>query len=135
MQGTPRWMRKLGSWRWSCTDSRMFRPARGRTPRSCPTLSAAPIPEIAARGGMPETTLELSGDASAALMSVVLATDTLETIRAVVRRLQQQTVRQRLEIVIVAPDIDAIAKDATQLDGFAAVRLVPVKSLRPFGSA
>jgi hypothetical protein len=84
---------------------------------------------------MHDATRDLNGDASAALMSVVLATDTLETIRPVVRHLRQQTVRERLEIVIVAPDIDAIARNARELDGFAAVRLVRVQSLRPFGSA
>jgi hypothetical protein len=84
---------------------------------------------------MHEATRDLNGDPSAALMSVVLATDTLETILPVVRHLRHQTVRERLELVIVAPDIEAIAKDAAELDGFAAVRLVSVKSLRPFGSA
>jgi hypothetical protein len=84
---------------------------------------------------MHEITRDLNGDASGALMSVILATDTFDTIRPVVRHLRQQTVRDRLEIVIVAPDIGAIAKDAAELDGFGAVRLVQVDSLRPFGSA
>ena len=84
---------------------------------------------------MHEATRDLNGDPSAALMSVVLATDTFETILPVVRHLRHQTVRERLELLIVAPDIEAIAKNAAELDGFAAVRLVSVKSLRPFGSA
>jgi hypothetical protein len=36
-------------------------------------------------------------------MAVVLATDTYETVRPVVRRLAEQTVKERLEVVIVAP--------------------------------
>ncbi len=84
---------------------------------------------------MHEITRDLNGDASGVLMSVILATDTFDTIRPVVRHLRQQTIRDRLEIVIVAPDIDSVAKDATELEGFGAVRLVRVEKLRPFGSA
>ena len=36
-------------------------------------------------------------------MAVVLATDTYETVRPVVRRLAEQTVKERLEVVIVVP--------------------------------
>jgi len=62
-------------------------------------------------------------------MAVVLATDTYETVRPVIRRLREQTVKDRLEVVIVAPlppgSLDAHHQE---LDGFAAVRLV--RSLR-----
>lgn len=60
-------------------------------------------------------------------MAVVLATDTYETVRPVVRRLAEQTVKERLEVVIVAPlppgSLDAHRRE---LDGFAAVQLVSV---------
>jgi hypothetical protein len=60
-------------------------------------------------------------------MAVVLATDTYETVRPVVRRLGEQTVKERLEIVIVAPlPPGALDAHRPELDGFAAVRLVPV---------
>jgi hypothetical protein len=60
-------------------------------------------------------------------MAVVLATDTYETVRPVIRRLGEQTVKGRLEVVIVAPlppgSLDAHRQE---LAGFAAGRLVPV---------
>jgi hypothetical protein len=60
-------------------------------------------------------------------MAIVLATDTYETVRPVIRRLREQTVRDRLEVVIVGPlppgSLDAHHQE---LDGFAAVRFVPV---------
>ncbi len=60
-------------------------------------------------------------------MAVVLATDTYETVRPVIRRLGEQTVKHRLEVVIVAPlPPGALEAHREELDGFAAVRLVPV---------
>lgn len=60
-------------------------------------------------------------------MAVVLATDTYETVRPVIRRLGEQTVKHRLEVVIVAPlPPGALDAHRQELDGFAAVRLVPV---------
>lgn len=84
---------------------------------------------------MPEAVRDLNGDARAALMSVVLATDTYETIRPVIERLRRQTVRDRLELVIVAPDDATLGLDPAELEGFAGVRIVHVGSLRPFGAA
>jgi len=60
-------------------------------------------------------------------MAVVLATDTYETIQPVVRRLAEQTVKERLEIVIVARlPPDSLGAHRRELDGFAKVRLVAV---------
>jgi len=60
-------------------------------------------------------------------MAVVLATDTYETVRPVVRRLAEQTARDRLEVVIVAPlPPGSLDGHRRELEGFAAVRLVPV---------
>src|SRR3984893_15611286 len=60
-------------------------------------------------------------------MAVVLATDTYETVRPVIRRLAEQTVKERLEVLIVAP-LPPGALDAPrgELEGFAAVQLVTV---------
>ena len=59
--------------------------------------------------------------------AVVLATDTDETVRPVIRRLGEQAVKHRLEVVIVAPlSPGALDTHRQELDGFAAVRLVPV---------
>ena len=52
---------------------------------------------------MPETPQDLNGDPSAARMSVVLATDSYQTIRPVIEQLGLQTVRNQLEIVIIGP--------------------------------
>ena len=60
-------------------------------------------------------------------MAVVLATDTYETVRPVIRRLAEQTVKERLEVVIVAPlPPGALDAHRRELEGFAAVRLVTV---------
>jgi len=52
-------------------------------------------------------------------LSVILATDRLETIRTVLERLGEQTARERLELVVIAPT----AFDLPQ-DGFGGVRVV-----------
>jgi hypothetical protein len=52
-------------------------------------------------------------------LSVILATDRLETIRDVLERLGEQTARERLELVVVTPSAFELAED-----GFGAVRVV-----------
>jgi len=52
-------------------------------------------------------------------LSVILATDRLETIRGVLERLGEQTARERLELVVIAPT----AFDLPQ-NGFGAARVV-----------
>jgi hypothetical protein len=52
-------------------------------------------------------------------LSVILATDGLETIRGVVERLREQTARERLELVVVTPAAFELADG-----GFGAVRVV-----------
>jgi hypothetical protein len=84
---------------------------------------------------MSDSVSDLSGDDRPARMSVILPTDEYETIRGVVRRLSQQTVRDQLEIVIVAPDQAALGLDEPALQGFAAVRIVRVPALEPIGAA
>jgi hypothetical protein len=54
-------------------------------------------------------------------MSVILATDRLETIRAVLERLAEQTARERLELVVVTPSAFKLPEDGF---GFGAVRVV-----------
>ncbi len=84
---------------------------------------------------MPEIVSDLNGDARSARMSVILPTDVYETIRGVVRRLRQQTVRDQLEIVIVAPVGAPLGLDESELQGFAGVRIVRVEALQPIGAA
>jgi hypothetical protein len=59
-------------------------------------------------------------------LSIVLATDTYETLRPVIASLGRQVDREELEIVIVAPPRTLGQIDSSQLDGFGAVRVVPV---------
>jgi hypothetical protein len=59
-------------------------------------------------------------------LSIVLATDTYETLRPVMASLRRQIDRSSLEVVIVAPPQSLGQIDSSQLDGFGAVRVTPV---------
>src|SRR5438045_505628 len=50
-------------------------------------------------------------------LSVVLITDTCETIRGVLRGLREQTVRERIEVVVVVPGGKANAVEAERTWG------------------
>ncbi|HET6798145.1 MAG TPA: hypothetical protein VFH40_13380, partial [Gemmatimonadales bacterium] len=67
-------------------------------------------------------------------MSIVLVTDRYETIREVIVRLREQTVRDRLELILVAPAAHPLQVDQHALDGFAGVHLVEVDSILPLGA-
>lgn len=59
-------------------------------------------------------------------MSIVVITpDRFDTISTVLRHVHAQSVRDELEIVIVAPTVDAIPLDAPIVQGFHSVRVVP----------
>jgi hypothetical protein len=73
--------------------------------------------------------------ATSPLMSVILVTDSYSTISRVVARLDEQTVRERLEIVIVVPSTAVVELDHWHLQAFAQVRLVRVESILPLASA
>ena len=68
-------------------------------------------------------------------LSIVLATDSYETIRPVVAHLRRQTVRDQLELVLVGPSRSMPAANEGELDGFAAVRTVEVDSVVPLSRA
>jgi len=55
-------------------------------------------------------------------LSIVLATDTYDTLRPVIASLRRQINREQLEIVIVAPAETLGHIDCSQLEGFGAVR-------------
>src|SRR5512145_855320 len=64
-------------------------------------------------------------------MSVVLVTpDRYETIRTTVKYLRAQTVRERLEIVIVAPSTATLHLDHTEIKEFLRCRVVEVGAVR-----
>lgn len=68
-------------------------------------------------------------------MSVVMAADRYDTIRRTVRHLRAQTVRDRLELVIVTESAASLALDATELEGFASVQVVEVDTIIPLALA
>ena len=59
-------------------------------------------------------------------LSILLATDTYETLRPVIQSLRRQIDREHLEIVIIAPGESLGLINSSQLDGFGAVRVVAV---------
>ena len=61
-------------------------------------------------------------------LSIVLATDTYETLRPVIQSLRRQIDREHLEIVIIAPGESLGRIDLSQLEGFGAVRVVTVST-------
>ncbi|MCI0454372.1 MAG: glycosyltransferase [Candidatus Dadabacteria bacterium] len=69
-------------------------------------------------------------------MSVILVTpDTYENIREVMNLLREQTVKDSLEIVIVAPSIEMLNLDNSVLSGFSHVQLVEVGAFSSTGEA
>ena len=72
---------------------------------------------------------------SHAELSIVLVTDHFRTIRRVIERLQDQTARDRIEVVIVTPSERGLELDAHATAGFASVRVVEVGSISPMSPA
>jgi hypothetical protein len=64
-------------------------------------------------------------------LSYVVVTDTFETIRDVVRSVAGQTIRDRVELVIVCPSALELALDAAETDRIGAVRVVEVGAVIP----
>lgn len=63
-------------------------------------------------------------------MSVIIVTDHYQTIHKTIRHLRTQTVKDRLEIVIVAPSVDQLDLDDAELKDFLQVRVVEVGPLQ-----
>lgn len=61
-------------------------------------------------------------------LSVILATDTYETVRAVIDRLRRQTLCREIELVLVSPSAAAIDAALTRREDFAAVKNIQVQS-------
>ena len=66
-------------------------------------------------------------------LSVVLTTDTFETIRRVVECLRGQTVKERIELVIVVPEGSRVELTDADAAGLAGVRVVSVPGVETFG--
>jgi hypothetical protein len=68
-------------------------------------------------------------------LSVVLTTDTYETIRGVLRRLHQQTARHRTEVIVVVPTGQSSEFQGVDRRAFAGFRTVEISSLNPHWKA
>ncbi len=68
-------------------------------------------------------------------LSIILPTDTWETIQPVVERLRRQTMARRLEVLLVHPPDADFSPAARVRDAFAAWRTLEVPSLSPLGAA
>lgn len=68
-------------------------------------------------------------------LGIILATDSYETIRPVIRHLQRQTIRDQLEIVMVGDASLTRGLDAAELTGFARVHVETVDSIDPISAA
>jgi glycosyltransferase involved in cell wall biosynthesis len=69
-------------------------------------------------------------DQSSPEMSVVIVTDRYQTIHQTLSHLKTQTVKARLEIVIVAPSAEQLALDEVELKDFLQVRVVAIGVLQ-----
>ena len=68
-------------------------------------------------------------------MSVVIAADRYETIRRTVRHLRAQSLRDRLELVLVTPSREALGLEAAEVQDFACVRVIEVPTIIPLALA
>ena len=68
-------------------------------------------------------------------LSVILTTDTRETIRGVLRRLQQQTAQARIEIIMVVPRGRGASFGEGDARGFADFRIIEMEDIRPLRKA
>jgi len=57
-------------------------------------------------------------------MSVILATDTYETVRAVIERLRRQTLCREIELVLIAPSAAAVNAASAYREDFAALTII-----------
>ncbi|HZI75825.1 MAG TPA: glycosyltransferase [Gemmatimonadales bacterium] len=68
-------------------------------------------------------------------ISIVLATDSYETIQPVVQCLLRQTVKARLELIILTPDQESLGLDESDVRGLATIRVLEAGPLHGFARA
>jgi hypothetical protein len=66
-------------------------------------------------------------------LSVIFPTDTYETIKPGLTRLRQQTIADRIEVILVAPSAKTLAPAMGYESDFAAFRILEVSSISPLG--
>jgi len=72
----------------------------------------------------PASVRELHPSGQVPRLSVILATDSYETVRTVIERLRRQTLRQDIELVVVAPSVAAADAALAYREDFADVKIV-----------
>ena len=78
---------------------------------------------------------QLSSDLEPVLSVILITPDSFETIRQTVRSLPRQSIRDRIELVILAPSDARIDVDAELAAVFASVRVITLPSVSPTGPA
>ena len=73
--------------------------------------------------------IEMVASGLPAMSVVVITPDRFETISMVLRHAHAQSVKEELEVVIVAPTAEVIPLDAPTLQGFRTVRVVPFEAV------
>lgn len=76
-----------------------------------------------------------SRDRSPALSVIILTPDSFETVRQTVRCLTRQSVRARIELLIVAPKDARIDVDEALVAPLAATRVIRIETVQPSGPA
>lgn len=79
--------------------------------------------------------MSASADKMPALSVVIVTPDRYETIRRTIHALRAQTVRDQVEIVVVAPAAAVLALDSGEVGVFHSVRVVEVGAVRSVGAA
>lgn len=69
----------------------------------------------------------------APVLSVILPTDTFETIEPVLQKVRAQTIARQIELILVGPSSEALADAKMYGPEFAALRLLEVPSISPLG--
>lgn len=84
----------------------------------------------------PVVALERSTSSSKPALSVIVVIpDSYDTVRELMRALRAQTVRELMELVIVAPALNAVTSGITDLDAFGGWRIVELGAMRSVAHA
>ena len=67
-------------------------------------------------------------------LSVILPTDTHETIEPVLKKLRRQTMASRLEVILVTPSASEMEQNVAHESAFASIRVLRIDSLVPMGA-
>jgi len=74
-------------------------------------------------------------DRSNPIVSIVLPTDTLDTVRPVLERLRRLDDPERIEVILVSPAAETLRTAATSEAGFHSIVVHPIDTLTPLGTA